>query len=154
VPRTVVDDVDDHQIALLLVQASPAPDHLGVQELRLCRSRHQHAVDAGLVESLGEHVAVRQDGDFPVSKPAETFSTLLLGHSAPDGCCCNPTLLERGGERVHVGDVDTEDHRSPTWSEAKVRLDDELVALRYVDCPCKIALDEVAVAHPDSSDVD
>ena len=47
---------------------------------------------------------------------------------------------------MHVDDVDAEDDRAPTRPKPEVRLDDELIAFRYVDRPREIAFDEIAMA--------
>lgn len=100
----VADEVDDRQPLLAGGGAQAAAELLEEDHGRLGGAQHQHAVHAGQVDALVEHVDRADDLQLAVAEAVERFGPGCGGGARVDGCGGDALLVEEGGHVVGVGD--------------------------------------------------
>ena len=102
------DEVEDRAHRLAVGLAEAAAELLEEERGALGGTQHQDGVDRGDVDAFVEEVNGEEDGQAAVPEVAQGSVAFVVGCLAPDGGCCDASLVEFVGHESGVGDADAE----------------------------------------------
>src|SRR5688572_21605485 len=129
------------------METSPAPDHLRIQQLRFRRPGQHDAVDARLIESFGQQVAICKYGNLTLGKPRQDRSTFLSRHVSPYRRRTDSGFRKNVADIFCVLHIHTEDDGASVIRETCVGDRQQAVAPGYVYNARQLTFDKVSMAH-------